>query len=474
MFWLNSCNASFTKFLSFCMCGGRDRPRARRDVAPPSSLSRRSCRARAAPDGADVHMAGGLSAGAGDSQHADNFTNLGSRYIPPTSIAEEQHENDSLLLCQLIDSVSQSIRKFRPSPSLADLSAAGHRLEEVDVVVSGGGLKGYFVIGARSVLESQLEQRNLSIKRYAGASAGAWAAMFLATGVSTADWLKSYTKTRTAFDAGDSSHVLQAYREQILPWLAKRLPADAYKRCCGRCFISISVLDRFGWLPRNLIISEYESNEDLVNACFASSCIPFVVERGFGPRFRGMRVVDGGLTNNTPCFTDNARRQIVIRLEHVPYDWRAFAVPCDPCIEALALNGALQMARFLEGREVGPAISWDSDGGRGIFEEMMPFTTWRRALVAWWQHRRRRSAMIAVCAAFLALRFIRRRRAGAQAAALGFAAAMAVRELQHYVAGSAGHRHVHAAVLSRVPSKSNEAMMVASRSQSSANLQRLL
>ena len=196
--------------------------------------------------------------------------------------------------------------------------------------------------------------------------------MFMASGVSTADWLKTYTFTRAAFDSGDSSKVLEAYREQIMPWLQHSLPKDAFLRCRGRCFISISVLDRYGFLPRNIMVSDFTSNDDLVNACFASSCIPFLLETGLGPRFRGMRVVDGGLTNNTPCFTDGKRRQIVLRLEHVPYDWRAFMMPCDPCIEALALNGALMMARFLEGRDCGMAISWHAEEGSNLCVNRIP------------------------------------------------------------------------------------------------------
>lgn len=276
--------------------------------------------------------------------------------IPYTAVDEASHEKDSDLLCTLLNHVNESIRTFRPSPSLANLPQAGGSTaadgcEEIDIVLSGGGLKGYFVIGARAVLEAQLQQRGLRFRRIAGASAGAWAAMFMASGVSTAEcvpsaervrrlptertpaahtpsftatlpgclvcggpcvpprtvlqralirapcasrrvtsgalsairsWLKTYTKTRAAFNSGDSSRVLEAYREQILPWLVTVLPRDAYLRCCGRCFISITVLDRFGWLPRNMLVSEFESNEDLVNACFASSCIPFVVEHGFG------------------------------------------------------------------------------------------------------------------------------------------------------------------------------------------------
>ena len=53
----------------------------------------------------------------------------------------------------------------------------------LNTVLSGGGLKGYFVIGARTVLESQLQQRNLRVCRYAGASAGAvctaWLPLYL-------------------------------------------------------------------------------------------------------------------------------------------------------------------------------------------------------------------------------------------------------------------------------------------------------
>jgi predicted acylesterase/phospholipase RssA len=254
-----------------------------------------------------------------------NFRELGEKYVQPSQASEAHHERDSALLCTLLAKVNESVCSFRPSPSLANLDHSA--TEEIDVVVSGGGLKGYFLIGARSVLETQLSLRNLKIARVAGASAGAWSAMFIAVGISTADWMKTYTFTRAAVESGDSSRVLEAYREQILPWLFEKLPPDAYLRCNGRCFISITVLDK-GYLPHNVIISEFTSNEDLVNACFASSCIPFVVERGFGPRFRGQRVVDGGLTNNTPCFTDGERRQIVFRLDHVPYDWRAIALPC--------------------------------------------------------------------------------------------------------------------------------------------------
>lgn len=68
---------------------------------------------------------------------------------------------------------------------------------------------------------------------------------------------------------------------------------------------------------KNMIISEFFSNEDLFQACLASSTIPYITERGACRTFRGMSVIDGGLTNNTPVFRDGTRRQLVFRLSQV-------------------------------------------------------------------------------------------------------------------------------------------------------------
>lgn len=58
----------------------------------------------------------------------------------------------------------------------------------------GGGLKGYFVCGCVAVLQNQLQCHNIEIGRVAGASAGAWSALFICTGISTSLWIESYHK----------------------------------------------------------------------------------------------------------------------------------------------------------------------------------------------------------------------------------------------------------------------------------------
>ena len=121
------------------------------------------------------------------------------------------------LTLRLIDEISTSVEVFKPSASLYALSLASQQLEdvglfspssssyidspttavqkpvaEIDLVVSGGGLKCYFACGALSVLQQHLLNQNIRIARVAGSSAGAWSALFIATGLSTEWWIESY------------------------------------------------------------------------------------------------------------------------------------------------------------------------------------------------------------------------------------------------------------------------------------------
>jgi hypothetical protein len=120
------------------------------------------------------------------------------------------------LTLRLIDEISASVEVFKPSASLHALSLASQQesvdlsspssstyidspttapqkpVAEIDLVVSGGGLKCYFACGALSVLQQHLLNQNIRIARVAGSSAGAWSALFIATGLSTDWWIESY------------------------------------------------------------------------------------------------------------------------------------------------------------------------------------------------------------------------------------------------------------------------------------------
>lgn len=98
------------------------------------------------------------------------------------------------------------------------------------------------------------------------------------------------------------------------------IPENAYELCSDRLFISVTVLTGYGM--KNRIISRFTSNDDLLYCCMASSTLPYLTERAGCRIFRGEYVIDGGLTNNIPVFTDGVRRQLVFRLFDVEYPWR--------------------------------------------------------------------------------------------------------------------------------------------------------
>lgn len=129
----------------------------------------------------------------------------------PISAAALNFRPSTVLTEKIIAEISDSVRVFRPSRSLHQLVKDRREEEEevrsgpihhssppptasIDLVVSGGGLKGYFVCGCVAVLQRQLASNNIHIARVSGASAGAWSGFFVCTGVTTAMWMESYYK----------------------------------------------------------------------------------------------------------------------------------------------------------------------------------------------------------------------------------------------------------------------------------------
>jgi hypothetical protein len=126
---------------------------------------------------------------------------------------EEESETDivipsylrpsTMLTEKIIHQISSSIKKFRPSRSLAESLAevecgspyspvSPNPVAEIDVVISGGGMKCYYVCGCIAILQQQLAHNNIKIARVSGASAGAWSALFITAGISTSLIIESY------------------------------------------------------------------------------------------------------------------------------------------------------------------------------------------------------------------------------------------------------------------------------------------
>jgi hypothetical protein len=154
-----------------------------------------------------------------------------------------------------------------------------------------GGMYNYF-LGVASIIQQEFELGNVL---FSGASAGCFPALLLALDLDIQEEFDAFNiplldETRT--------HALKAFGSWI-PLTRKhtleRLAPDAYKVAGKRCFFSATEVPRF----RNHLLTNFESNEDMVDSMCASGYVSMYADHVALPH-RGTRFVDGCLTNNSP------------------------------------------------------------------------------------------------------------------------------------------------------------------------------
>ncbi|XP_062030086.1 uncharacterized protein LOC133745944 [Rosa rugosa] len=124
----------------------------------------------------------------------------------------------------------------------------------------------------------------------AGSSAGAIVCAVIASGASMAEALQA-----TKILAEDCRNRGTAFRlgAVLRDVLQKFLPEDSHIRSNGRVRVAVTQLL---WRPRGLLVDQFDSKEDLINAVFTSSFIPGYLAPRPATMFRNRLCIDGGLT----------------------------------------------------------------------------------------------------------------------------------------------------------------------------------
>lgn len=124
----------------------------------------------------------------------------------------------------------------------------------------------------------------------AGSSAGAIVCAVIASGSSMQDALQATKILAEDCRTRGTAFRLGAVLRDVLQ---KVLPEDAYTRCNGRVRVAVT---QIVWRPRGLLVDQFDSNEDLINALFTSSFIPGYLAPRPATMFRNRLCIDGGLT----------------------------------------------------------------------------------------------------------------------------------------------------------------------------------
>ncbi|KAL9245966.1 hypothetical protein vseg_019556 [Gypsophila vaccaria] len=124
----------------------------------------------------------------------------------------------------------------------------------------------------------------------AGSSAGAIVCAVIASGKTMKDALEATKGLADDCRSKGTAFRLGAVLRDVLD---KVLPDDIHIRCSGRVRVAVT---QIVWRPRGLLVDQFDSKEDLINALITSSFIPGYLAPRPVTMFRNKVCIDGGLT----------------------------------------------------------------------------------------------------------------------------------------------------------------------------------
>uniref|UniRef100_G3QVT1 Omega-hydroxyceramide transacylase n=1 Tax=Gorilla gorilla gorilla TaxID=9595 RepID=G3QVT1_GORGO len=164
---------------------------------------------------------------------------------------------------------------------------------------SGSGFLSFYQAGAVDALRDLAPRMLETAHRFAGTSAGAVIAALAICGIEMDEYLRvlnvGVAEVKKSFlgPLSPSCKMVQMMRQ----FLYRVLPEDSYKVTTGKLHVSLTRLTD----GESVVVSEFTSKEELIEAALYCSCFVPVYCGLIPPTYRGVRYIDGGFTGMQPC-----------------------------------------------------------------------------------------------------------------------------------------------------------------------------
>lgn len=158
------------------------------------------------------------------------------------------------------------------------------------ISISPGGFKGFYLFGVLSYIKDNYDLTNYI---YSGASAGAWNALFMCI-------KNNNSHIRDMIQEEDIKKITSVYeleqkiKSKLLSYYKNREKENDFD--FRRLFIGVTTINN-NYQPDTTIYNDFESLEDAIDCCIASSHIPFVTG-GLINKYNGRINFDGGFKKN--------------------------------------------------------------------------------------------------------------------------------------------------------------------------------
>ena len=168
-------------------------------------------------------------------------------------------------------------------------------MKEINLVISGGGVKLFYFIGMYYFFKKLQDKKIIKFKSYSAISSGSVFIVLMACNINIHLLLKTYKKYIILFH---QRHRLCFSKMLLLKhFLYEILPKDAHILCTNKVYISMTQIDSF---PRKVTFNKFKSKKDLIEILLASSSFPFLVNKNIYYKYKNHKYIDGCFTDNTP------------------------------------------------------------------------------------------------------------------------------------------------------------------------------
>ncbi|XP_014886654.1 patatin-like phospholipase domain-containing protein 2 [Poecilia latipinna] len=215
------------------------------------------------------------------------------------------------------------------------ISSSHFREVPYDISFSGSGFLATYQLGVVLCFLKHTPWILQSAPHILGASAGSVVAAAVVCKINPAtirDEIILFVKQVMAAPLGPLNPSVNVFKwlESVL---RKHLPSDAHHFASGRLGVAVTRLSD----GKHLIVSEFQSKEDVVNALLCSCFVPGYC--GFlPPAFNGVHYIDGGLSGFQPLLSGASSHTLTV----CPFSGEADICPADPpCVMDLVASGAL-------------------------------------------------------------------------------------------------------------------------------------
>eukprot|EP00884_Botryococcus_braunii_P013439 jgi/Botrbrau1/22096/Bobra.0206s0022.1 len=161
--------------------------------------------------------------------------------------------------------------------------------EPPTISAAGSGIFIFWQLGALKILQSHYDLSQIDFR---GSSAGGIAAVITCCGVDIDKAVATAYKICLDIKIYDRKlGLIGIWGHGLKRWMNEMLPDNAHNICSGRVKIVVTDVRRCA----TSTVDHFESKQDLINACLASSHIPFALDWNAVAMFRGRPYVDGSI-----------------------------------------------------------------------------------------------------------------------------------------------------------------------------------